>query len=269
MLDSYFFIPANRIDFMQKMHLLNPDYFIFDMEDSVPSSDYDKAISNLKIYANFDEHYIRANLWNYKKMDLNLIRMLAEIGFKNFVLPKLYSVDQLRKILKIKGVEKVILLVETPQLFLHLQGVMQELNAFVEAIGFGGQDFATYTNMKSNLYQMNHVRFHLNVIASQYQKKFIDTASMIIDDKKEFEEECINAFDYGCSGKFLIHPKQLVVLKNAKYFTNEEIEWGKKALEELGDVPFDQIKAYKIQGKVVEKPHFKKIQMIKNYLESK
>ena len=267
MLDSYFFIPAGREDFLKKIPSINADHFVIDFEDSVAFSEWDKCVSNLKEYGSLNLHYVRPNLWNGGNFTIKTLQKLAGVGVKNVILPKLKTLEQIQEIIKLDNFSKIIILVETPDLLLILPEVVREFNSLIEGIGFGSQDFAMYTNMKQSLSYMNYARFQINLTASKFGINFIDTASMLIDDEEEFNEECINAFNMGCSGKFIIHPRQLKVLQTAKYFSQSEIDWAHKALKQIEDKPLNEIKAYKIDGMVLEKPHLTKLKKIMQYLE--
>ena len=269
MLESYFFIPANREDFLNKIPSISTDYFVIDFEDSVPKSEWGKCIYNLKKYCDLGSQYVRPNLWHNGEFTTDQLEKLVEMGVDNVVLPKINTVEQLERIVELKKFKKLILLVETPDLLLALPNVVSKYEASLVAIGFGSQDFAMFTGMEQSVEYMNYARFQINLVASKFGKKCIDTASMLIDDEDAFEKECINAHRMGCSGKFIIHPRQLKVLKDAEYYSQNEIEWAKKALLQIGGRTYDEIKAYKINGMVFEKPHLVKLEKIKQYLESK
>jgi citrate lyase beta subunit len=269
MLESYFFIPANREDFFKKIPSISANYFVIDLEDSVSKSEWDKCVYNLKKYSVLSSQYVRPNLWDNGEFTTDQLEKLVEIGVENVVLPKVNTLEQLERIVELKKFTKLILLVETPDLLLALPNVVSKYEASLEAIGFGSQDFAMFTGMKQSTEYMNYARFQINLVASKFGKKCIDTASMLIDDEDGFEEECINAHSMGYSGKFIIHPRQLRVLKDAEYYSQNEIEWAKKALIQINGRTHDEIKAYKVNGMVFEKPHLAKLEKIKQYLESR
>lgn len=267
MLESYFFIPANRKDFLKKIPSIKADNFVIDFEDSVALSEWEECVSNLKDYGDLSSHYIRPNLWHKGEFTTNTLYKLAELGVKNVVLPKLKTLEHLQRVIELEKFSKMILLVETPDLLLILPDVLREYDALIEGIGFGSQDFAMFTGMKQSNNYMNYARFQINLIASKFGKKFIDTASMLIDEENLFEDECINAFNMGCTGKFIIHPRQLQVLEKAEYFSQSELDWAQEALKQIEGKSLDEIKAYKIDGMVLEKPHLAKLKKIKQYLE--
>jgi citrate lyase subunit beta/citryl-CoA lyase len=217
------FIPSNRVGFLKKIPSIKADHFVIDFEDSVTLSEWDKCVTNLQEYGDVRSHYFRPNLWYKGSFTTNALQELAEVGVKIVVLPKLKILEQVREIIEMGKYSKVILLVETPDLLLILPDVVKQYHSLIECIGFVSQDFAMYTNMKQSLLYMNYALFQINLTASKFGKKCIDTASMLMDDEDVFGEECINAFNMGCSGKFIIHPRQLQVLSKTEYFSQSEI----------------------------------------------
>lgn len=268
MLDTYFFIPANKPKFIDGIKTLNTDFFIFDLEDTVPELDLDESIQNILPYINKNNIYVRPSLFNGEQLKFQLLDKLYKAGFRHFVLPKLKNLEHTQLILeRIPQSINNILLVEHPNLILDLKEILQKYKNYFKGLGFGSQDYSMFTGLKQDLNQMNLVRFQLNQFAISFNLSLIDTASMNINNMKLFESECVNAFSLGCDAKFLIHPKQLEVARNAKYFSDEEIEWGIKAYNVVKNIDFSQISAYNIGGVVIEKPHQKKIYQIMKYLK--
>jgi citrate lyase beta subunit len=268
MLKSYFFIPANKPKFISKIPLLDVDEFVFDLEDSMLFEETDAAISNIKFNSKFKKFYVRPSLYNiYDDLELTQLYKLLNSGFSRFVLPKLKNIQDADVVFKLIEPQKHILLVERPSLLHQLDKVINKYTNYIGAVGFGGQDFGSFMGMNQESSYMNHALFTLKLIAENYKKPVIDTASMLIDDTDKFEAECINAFNMGCIGKFVIHPKQLTIMTHASYFTDEEVKWGIIALAKLGgNLNIGNIGVLNVDGKVLEKPHLSKLKLIKKYI---
>lgn len=267
MLDTYFFIPANRPEFLKKIPSINADVFVIDMEDTVDQSEWDSSISNIKKYTEIDSHYIRPNLFENGRFSLNLLKDLISNNAKYFIFPKLSELSQVNEIFKLNGICKSIILVETPKMLLSLKDVISNHN--IHGVGFGSNDFSMYTGIKDSSEYMNYFRIKLKMIALEFDITLIDTASMNLYDDKAFKRECINAFNLGFDGKFLIHPNQLLMLQSTEFFSDEEVQWAIEVMKFLESYPESEIKAHKINGQVLEKPHYKKLQNIKKYLNFK
>ncbi|TNE74748.1 hypothetical protein EP331_00750 [bacterium] len=267
MLRSYFFIPANKPKFISKKEQIAASAFIFDLEDTVLSSEIDDSIENIRQYVEDEKVWIRPNLFKESNLDLTNITQLSKIGFKRYVLPKLQSFDEFELVRRvIKEDCRLIILVEHPSIMNELDKIVAKYINNIFGLGFGSQDYSMYSGMKQTNYHMNFVRFELNKIAVKYNIEFIDTASMNISNAEQFEKECVNAFDFGCSGKFIIHPMQLNSLNKAAYFDDDDIKWAKESFEAIGEQDFDTITAINVGGKVFEKPHIKKLKQIHKYL---
>lgn len=269
MLESYFFIPANRDDFLKKSGGIQADYFVIDFEDAVNNSDLNSCIETFRRYGDPESQFIRPDLWAGNQFSLEQLQKLIQSGGKHFVLPKLQNAEQLRKVASVPGTDKLILLVETPELLLNLGSVCNEFRHRLHAVAFGSIDFSGITGMKDTFRVMNHARFQLRMAASAYKIPCIDSASFKIDETEEFEKECINAFEMGFSSKFIIHPRQLSVLNSASYYTEDEIAWAKAVLRHFGGAIPERMNAVKVDGQLLEKPLLSKIRNIQTYLEKK
>ncbi|MCR9083199.1 MAG: aldolase/citrate lyase family protein [Cyclobacteriaceae bacterium] len=268
MLKSYFFIPASKPKFINKIPFLDVNEFVFDLEDSVLIEETDRALVNLNKNTYFKNFYVRPSLYDINdELELNQLRKLLSMGFNRFVLPKVKNIQDADVVFKLIEQKDHVLLVERPRLLHQLDDVIGKYTDFIGAIGFGCQDFGSYMSMKRETSYMNHALFKIKLIAESHAKEVIDTASMLIDDLDRFKEECVNAFNMGCCGKFVIHPNQLAAIKNASYFSDDELKWAESVFEQIGDKLNDfSIGALKVEGKVLERPHLEKLKLIKKYL---
>lgn len=269
MLQSYFFIPANKPKFIAKFDSIDAEFIIFDLEDTVLESEQLESIERIKSFSSNPKVWIRPALFSGDQLDLTLLLRLIQSGFNKILLPKLRSLQDVQAIAKLDSHIKWILLVEHPGLLIQLQEILMQYTDRIVGIGFGSQDYAMYTGLKNKDSIINHVRFQLNAICTAFQKPFIDTASMHIENQELFEAECVNAFEFGCNAKFVLHPKQLETLKKTTYFDEIELSWGKQVLEQLDDEAFRNLTAITINGILLEKPHLKRLKLIKQYLEQR
>jgi citrate lyase subunit beta/citryl-CoA lyase len=161
----------------------------------------------------------------------------------------------------------VFLLVEQASTYLNAQQIVEKYTDKIKGLAFGSQDFTSSMNLKYNEDILNVIRLNLLLICKTYNLKFIDTASMNISkDEDAFSAECINAFNMGCDGKFVIHPNQLRILNSADYFNRVELDWARIILNEI-DITNKDFGAIKINGEIIEKPHLNKLKLIDKYLK--
>lgn len=267
MLKSYFFVPANKERFLNKVELIEADEIILDLEDTVPLQELPNSIESISSNSTFKNYFVRPNIFIDNKFDLSTLKILLNKGFTRFVIPKIESVNQIEKVLSLVKNADLVLLVEHPRLYIELKRILELYSNRFIGIGLGAHDFSMNTNHIQYDIFINQLRIDISILAAAFKLESIDTASMIISDEPSFKMDCINAFNAGCSGKFLIHPQQLDTLKAAEYFKKEEIEWAKKAIKVLDTAKESELSAISIDGKVLERPHLKRIKLIKEYLQ--
>jgi citrate lyase beta subunit len=264
MIESYFFVPAHSKRFIEKSLTIKADHFILDLEDAVPLSEKSQAILNCLEIQDKEKYFIRPYLEDSLKKDFFLLNKLASAGFKKILLPKSKNTNEI--LANLEEVD-VFLLVEQASTYLNAQQIVEKHKDKIKGLAFGSQDFTSSMNLKYNEDILNIVRLNLLIICKTYNLKFIDTASMNISkDEDAFSAECINAFDMGCDGKFIIHPNQLRLLNSANYFSKVELDWAISILNEI-DIKNEDFGAIKINGEIIEKPHLNKLKLIDKYLK--
>ena len=85
---------------------------------------------------------------------------------------------------------------------------------------------------------------------------------MNISDEQEFSSECIDAFNMGYDAKFVLHPQQLEVINKTEYFSKEEVKNALEIYEEIKTMDLVKFSVIKVNGKLYEKPHLKRIMKI-------
>lgn len=270
MLESYFFIPSNSPNKLAKSSLISADQIIFDMEDTIGLNEINQCLSNLELVPNRFLGFIRPKLVVNDKLYVNLITKLIDLGYSKFVIPKLHNLEMwLELIDKIDCTKlELIILVEHPLFLLDLTELLKHSGKLISMIGYGAHDYCTYSGLKYTRDNVNRVRFEVSWRANAFDIPCIDTASMNISDKMDFETECLDAFELGCSAKFLIHPWQMKILNEVSFFSEQELDWAKKAIQVLKTIPSGQLSAVVVDGKILEQPHLKKVEQIKKYLAS-
>ena len=272
-LQTFFFVPANNQKFIEKSKSLKTDYVIFDLEDAVLLSELCTCLENLSKLDIQNNYYIRFTFFDsLGKLDENLFDSVLKTGFNNFVIPKFMSTEQLLQIKIyleknniIESNPKFILLVESPLGLLNLYKTLKQNIIPVFAVGLGSHDYANEIGMKHNQYNLYFAKQLVLNCAKAFNLLPLDTVSVNIDDDNEFEAESKLAFEMGFEGKFVIHPHQLDVIHNIDYYTEDEIAEAKKIHERILDIQSKKTALVRIDGKIYEKPHIKRIMNIINW----
>jgi citrate lyase beta subunit len=275
MLKSFFFVPANSLKFIEKSKDLLANYIVFDLEDAVLSNELDICYKNLALFKPQTNHFVRFRFFeNNTLLNEKDFKSFLEIGFKHFIIPKFEGIGQAKSIRAFLQRQKIsqdvffILLLENPLGLLSLFQTLTNNIIKVTGIGLGSHDYCNAMGMKhtsSNLYfarqmVLNH--------AKAFNMDAIDTVSVNIEADVEFQNESIDAFNMGFNGKFLIHPRQLKLLNEVKYYSNTEIEEAEKVFEKIKEIKDQKTAVVSFNGKVFEKPHIDRIINIINWKNS-
>jgi len=266
MLQTFFFIPANRNDFLKKSMSLNVDSLIIDFEESVSHSETESVI------ANFDREFIdegafaRVSVVDSKTdtVDGVSLEKIIALGFRNIILPKISAVEHLTDIACLQGAEecKYCLLIENPLCLINLREILHSEKLSITHLALGSHDYANSMGMDHKIENLSFARNYVLNYARAYGLQAIDVASMDIHATCCFANECKDAVSLGFDGKFILHPKQLDALGEITYYSNEEIENAIKVHMQISKVPIDEMSVVEIDGVLYEKPHLNRIRKI-------
>ncbi len=266
MLESYLFIPSNQKRYIEKIPNLNANNYVFDMEDSVLKEDYEVCIHNLSNIEIKSNYFIRFRLFdeNNSFNDTDF-RLLVELGFKNFVFPKYrepYQLEIIRNFINNESINvqlKFLLLIEDPMGLLTVTDALKSNLLNIIGIGLGSHDFCNYMEMKHEINYLMHAKQILLLNAKAYGIAAIDTVNINFNDEQGFKNECLHSFHIGFTAKFLIHPNQVILLKQVEYYSKDEVNEAYNVYEKILDLKKGNVAIIKIDGKVYEKPHINRI----------
>lgn len=267
MIESYFFIPTDKIEFINKLPELKADYFILDFEDSIKSTSLDLAFENIKKLNNIEKFWVRPFLFNQNgEFDLRLIIELIETGYRRFILPKIFDVSHLNEIANIKGSHlcEFILLIESAKAFVNIEKLLSYKSLRIIGVTLGSHDFVNDLGMRYNIGDLKHYRQNILLYARAYNLKPIDIASMDIKNIDSFKGEVLSGFNMGYRAKMFLHPVQLETIQEIEFFAKEEVSFAKEVLKEFPNISHE-MGAIKFKGRILEKPHIKRIIEIVNF----
>ncbi|MFK7783436.1 aldolase/citrate lyase family protein [Psychroserpens sp.] len=264
MLESYFFVPGDKKRFIDNIKNLSADYFVIDLEDAVSTNNKNKALQEIKSLSINKNTFVRAPFLDddYTEEELSYIIEKFE---GRLALPKIKNIEDLDYIVSLNSKDitlNIIILVENPQCYINIKEILQKHHHSITALGFGSHDFCSITGMQHIDENLIHYKKELLVHAKAFEKKFIDTVDLDLQDFSVFKEECFEAFQNGADGKFIIHPSQLEAMQLITYFSEEELKQIKKVYEHITSVDSDDVDILKVDGVVYEKPHIKRIKTI-------
>lgn len=260
MIASYFFIPANHPKLIEKLYTVHADFLIIDLEDAVEESERNKALTTISSMDLKSNLWIRPVVFEPSNQVSLVFNKLVQSGFKNFIIPKIRNLFQLKQLENSIGQSdlgelKIILLVENPECLLNLHKIIESSIMRIEGIGFGSQDYCTETGMKHNFDYLRVPRFQIMNIAKAYGVKCIDIACMDTQASAIFKNELRESHEMGYDGKFLIHPNQLKALQQFPFHTREEIKEAMDVIESYERMGKPAVFVFK--NNAVEPPHIK------------
>lgn len=276
MLRTYFFIPASKSRFIEKMQTIESDEIVFDFEDAVADTENEIAIENVKKVTNRQKYWVRPQLFSSKHSEINTtqLEVLIELGFKKYFLPKIITPQQLQNTYNVFEYYdttdiQCILLIENPLALINIPHFFDDPKIPIKGLALGAQDYAAKINMKYSSQQIEWARKTVLNAACAYNVEAIDISSMIISNAEEFKNEALEGFEMGYTAKMIVHPTQLEAIKNIEYFTPQEIEQAKKIEQQIDFSQLNNFSVVVIDGKLYEKAHLKRISRILDYSKNK
>ena len=272
MLKTFFFIPSDKEKFVRNVSSIDADCFVFDLEDAVAKNEAKACLERLNRLELHDNYYVRPRIeFNDGNIpNLKILNELIDIGFRKFLIPKVSKLDELKYVQKVLMLDEnyefennqFILLVENPLCLMNLKEIITSKIINITGITLGSHDYTNVVGMKHTSHYLSFARNYVLNVAKAYDLIAIDIASMNISDEEGFSNECMDAFNMGYDAKFVLHPQQLEVLKKTEYFYQEEVKNALEIYEEIKTMDLDKFSVIKVNGKLYERPHLKRIMKI-------
>lgn len=269
---SYFFIPANKEKYLKNISKIETSEIIIDLEDSLFNDDIEEAIKNIYTHNISLQCYIRIPFIPYKtNKQFGKIQSLIYKGFSKYVLPKIETANDIKifvdffEAMNKTNILELIVLIENPVAIENLNEILE--NKFIKGVALGSHDYCSVMGIKHTTENILWARMRILNVGKAKNKEIIDIASMTLDDEAVFEQECIDGFEKGHDGKFIIHPWQLYLFNKQKWYSEKEIQHAievKKYIENIGGE--GNFSIAKINGVIVEKPHLKRIKDILKHI---
>ncbi|MDA3865548.1 MAG: aldolase/citrate lyase family protein [Salinivirgaceae bacterium] len=273
MLKTYFFIPATRKKFIDKMPFIDADEFVFDLEDAIAENDSESAFENLQNIENRDQYIVRPRLYTSSgKLMNNKLEKLIDMGFHRFFIPKTDTPAMLDDLLNVFNYYEIdnlewYYLIESPAALMNIKEMALSGKYPLKGICLGSQDYAAEMGMSYSLETISWARHYVLNVAKACKIEAIDMASMVLKDRKLFETECHQSFRMGYDSKLVVHPAQLEVLHDLDYYSKEEIEQAQYINEKVNLSELKNFSVITVDGLLYERPHINRVKKILNYIK--
>lgn len=258
---SFLFVPANRIERIEKALESAADAVVIDLEDAIPIDAKGVARDGLFDWLEEQEKeennqlkriWVRINPlnspWGHDDIDC-----LADFHLGGWVLPKAEHTYDVEQVLNLKPKRsQLALLIETAA------GLAQiRLLAAIEGVNrlmFGTLDFQHDLNMKCDPLetQLNAFRNEL-ALASRLANlpAPVDGVTAATTDTELLAQSVQQAKAYGFGAKLCIHPNQVSIVNQGFLPTLSEYQWAIKVVNENKK---HQGAAFAVDGKMVDAP---------------
>ncbi len=284
---SLIFIPGNNARFLEKSKTIDSDIICFDLEDSVPFNEKDKARELIRNTID-DIHKIdttkkilvsvRINAPGSHMVVEDLKKILVD-GIDAVVIPKVETDLQISKLSElIKTIEKENnISKESVKIIPSIESALGVVNAYSiaksdqrnSALIFGIFDFLHDMKIDTNnidiLTDYMYGRAKVPVDARAARLDSIDSIWQNLDDIVGLKNDLILGRKLGYTGKCIIHPSQIEHVHKVFSPSKEDIQWAKKVVSALDESSHNELinrGAIKLDGKMIDAVHYKQAQRI-------
>lgn len=260
---SQLFVPANDERKIRKSVTLDADSIIYDLEDSVPSTEKSKARKLLTdLFQDLDfggrEVCVRINELGsaFSKDDVLFSRKEEKVDA--LIIPK---AESLPASLHKRTQKTLIPLVETARGMLKIEQLVRSKG--VEAISYGPADLANSVGGRIEAYsESSFVKTQIVVAASSYGVDAIDGVYFDLNNTDGFRREAQQSRDLGFIGKHVVHPSQILIANEVYSPSKDDVYRAKKLIDTYESSLSLKVGAIRYGEKLVDSVHYRHAQKI-------
>ena len=257
---TWLFVPATRIDRVEKAFASGADAVIVDLEDAVAQTDKAQARAALKDYYDAQHEaksyrpiWLRINQAGSAEFikDLALCQQLPKLA--GILLAKAEQAADIEKVYQQTGLS-VIAVIENAIGLYRIDEMAKARGLIAFSYGFLDlcNDLQVQVGTASADIIANQIRYQLILTSKVHQLLApIDSVYADFNDSKGLHKRVQLWSQMGMSGMLCIHPKQVDIVKQALQPTDSELEFAQRVIEEYersGQAVF------KVEGNMVDAP---------------
>lgn len=260
---SQLFVPANDERKIRKSVTLEADSIIFDLEDSVPSSEKSKGRKLLTgLFQELDfgrrEICLRINQLgsDLSREDVEFARKEEKID--TLIISKAESLP----ISLYKTTQKAMIpLVETAKGVLRIEHLVRTKG--VEAISYGPADLANSVGGRVESFSQNiFLKTQMVVAAASYGVDAIDGVYFDLNNVDGFRREAQQSRDLGFVGKQVVHPSQIIIANEVYAPSKEDIDQAKELIDAYERSLDGKVGAIRYRENLVDAVHYRRAKAI-------
>ena len=263
---TWLFVPATRIDRVEKAFASGADTVIVDLEDAVALEDKTDARKALQQYHDSD---------NYQPVWVRINKASSEEFFKDIILcqtmPNLAGV-LLAKAEQISDIESVHQLTNLPVIALLESAIgLYQIDSMAKAVGLAAFSYG-FLDLCNDLHVQvgtpaadiiaNQIRYQLILTSKVHQlSPPIDTIYPDFHNEVGLSERVKLWSQMGMSGMLCIHPKQVAIVQQALQPTDKALLFAQRVVEEYER---SRQAVFKIDGEMVDAPVIERCRQLLN-----
>lgn len=229
LISSYLFVPATRVDRVDKALNGDAHAVIVDLEDGVSDNEKSTARNMLEAWSSRREYLLRINSVDSQFVSDDLAKLSDLEGLCGVVLAKVESPDQVEFVLShLPRRIPLLALIETAS---GLLAAPQIARSGVDRLLFGSADYLTDVGVTSGPEVLRYPRACLVVAsAAAGLAAPIDGPTLVLRDVQAVQADANEAKLIGLGGKLCIHPVQVAAVNAVFELTKEETEWARRVV---------------------------------------
>ena len=253
---TWLFVPATRIDRVEKAFASGTDAVIVDLEDAVATTDKVQARKDLQVYYNSQAYQpilVRINKAGSKEFFKDVVLCQQMPNLAGVLLAKAEQASDIENAHNMTGLP-VIALIETALGLYQIDSMAKSAGLLAFSYGFLDlcNDLQVHVGTAAADVIANQIRYQLLLTSKVHQLLApIDAVYTDFNDGKGLGQRVQLWSQMGMSGMLCIHPKQVATVKQSLQPTDADIEFARHVIEEYersGQAVF------KIAGQMVDAP---------------
>ena len=253
---TWLFVPATRIDRVEKAFASGTDAVIVDLEDAVATTDKVQARKDLQVYYNSQAYqpiWVRINKAGSEEFfkDVVLCQQMPKLA--GVLLAKAEQASDIENAHNMTGLP-VIALIETALGLYQIDSMAKSAGLLAFSYGFLDlcNDLQVHVGTAAADVIANQIRYQLLLTSKAHQLLApIDTVYTDFNDGKGLGQRVQLWSQMGMSGMLCIHPKQVATVKQSLQPTDADIEFARRVIEEYEQ---SAQAVFKIAGQMVDAP---------------
>lgn len=253
---SYLFVPATRVDRVDKALNGDAHAVIVDLEDGVADDEKSKARSTLETWSSTREYLLRINSVGSQFIADDLAKLSDLEQLCGVILAKVESPKQIGHVLSFLPPRIPLLaLIETAAGVLVAPQIAQ---SGVDRLLFGSADYLADIGVASGSEVLGYPRACLVVAsAAAGLAAPIDGPTLALRDTQAVQADAKDAKRIGLGGKLCIHPAQVAAVNAVFELTREETEWANRVVSAWED---RRSAVFQLDGEMIDAPILRRAQ---------